>query len=139
MTIDLFTLLSPSLHPYSPMTDPKIKLKIAIIGGAGHVGSEVALQALENGHTVVALDRPFEGKIKARDGYVYKQLDASDYHALKAAVQGCDALVHLAAVFHQHDDDGNITSTGVGEHVSGSPCYLNLRGLFSFLVSIVRR
>ena len=95
------------------------KLKIGIIGAAGLVGTGVCEAALEQGHAVVALDRPVAGKIQPRKGYEYRQLDALDYTALKLALKGCDALVHLGAVFNHHDDEGRILDDLFPQHVSG--------------------
>jgi UDP-glucose 4-epimerase len=58
-------------------------VKVAITGAAGGVGGAVVDLARAEGHEVVALDRP--------------DLDVTVYDQLAAAVEGCDALVHLAA------------------------------------------
>jgi nucleoside-diphosphate-sugar epimerase len=50
--------------------------------------------------------------------YEYKQVDLLDYSAFKKAVEGCDALVHLAAVYRKHDGYGNYLEGGLAEHVS---------------------
>jgi len=58
-------------------------VKVAITGAAGRVGRAVVELALAEGHEVVEIDRP--------------EVDVTEYGALAAAVEGCDALVHLAA------------------------------------------
>jgi nucleoside-diphosphate-sugar epimerase len=91
------------------MSDPSAasgQLKIAVVGAAGNVGRQVCVQALAEGHTVVGLDRPPSSDIPASERYSYQSLDATDFEAYKAAVQGCDALVHLAAVFNPTDIKG---------------------------------
>ncbi len=116
MTIDIS--LFPHLSSRTIMSTSTKPLTIAITGAAGHVGAEVALQAIQAGHSVIALDIPVEGKIPAQERYQYIQLDASDYDAFKSAVKECDALVHLAAVFNTHDGQGGILGKEVQEHVS---------------------
>lgn len=58
-------------------------MKIAVTGAAGRVGTAVVDLARAEGHEVVEIDRP--------------DVDVTAYGALAAAVEGCDALVHLAA------------------------------------------
>lgn len=94
------------------------KLTIAIIGAAGHVGSAVAQHALDEGHAVVALDRPLHGKLEAQPRYLYQQLDAVDFYAYKRAIRGCDAVIHLAAVYNAHDDEGKLLDDAYQQHVS---------------------
>ena len=91
-------------------------LLIAVTGGAGHVGTGVVRHALSEGHSVIALDRGVEGKLPPQDRYSYKQVNVVDFEAYKAAVRGCTALIHLAAVYNQHDDEG-ISTDEVQQHV----------------------
>lgn len=71
-------------------------MRIAITGGNGRIGSAVAALALEEGHDVVAIDvdRPNDQGA----GYQARVADCTDYDALHQAMDGCDALVHLAAI-----------------------------------------
>lgn len=104
-------------------------LKIAITGGDGHVGTALVHLALSDGHTVVALDRSpdpsFQPPMLQGDLYTYKRLDLLDYPAFKAAVQGCDALVHLAAIYNKHDGHGNL-SEEAPQHVRPTSAFLLL-------------
>lgn len=77
---------------------PISPLRIAVTGAAGHVGTEVCLQALKDGHTVIGLDRPPISHVPAQERWTYKPTDLTNYDAFKAAVEGCDAMIHLAAV-----------------------------------------
>lgn len=61
-------------------------MRLAITGPNGFVGRHLVAAALAAGHEVVALDR---AALAQRDPQV------------KALLQGCDALVHLAARAHQ--------------------------------------
>lgn len=59
-------------------------MRVAVTGAAGRVGRAVVELARSAGHDVVAIDRP--------------EVDATVYDELAAAVDGCTALVHLAAI-----------------------------------------
>lgn len=65
-----------------------MSLRIAVTGAAGRVGRAVVDLARGHGHAVVAIDRT---------GDDTRYADVTDYDQLAAAVNGCDALVHLAA------------------------------------------
>lgn len=72
-------------------------MQIAITGGSGRLGRAVVALALAQGHTVVNIDRaaPAEGLVP---GARFVQADTTDFEGLKAAMTGCDALIHLAAI-----------------------------------------
>jgi len=72
-------------------------MRIAITGGSGRVGRAVIALAIEQGHEVVSIDRvePEPGTLP--EGVTVVQANITDYAAFEAAMQGCDALIHLAA------------------------------------------
>ena len=90
---------------------PTQTFKIAVTGGAGLVGSAVVQQALSDGHTVVAIDLPPIGKISAQDRYTYASADLTDFDAFLASAKGCDAVIHLAALYNRPGQE-------IPEHVS---------------------
>lgn len=66
---------------------------IAIIGGAGFIGSELAALLQAKGyHTIIA-----DQKEPAFDTE-YRQTDILDRTSLRESLQGADAVVHLAAM-----------------------------------------
>ncbi|HAA89784.1 MAG TPA: hypothetical protein DCE07_04315 [Peptococcaceae bacterium] len=75
-------------------------MRILITGGAGSIGSELALRALSDGHQVTVFDLPsadysmFEG----RDGVKIVKGDITKEEDVKEAVAGVDAVIHLAAL-----------------------------------------
>jgi hypothetical protein len=89
------------------------------------VGQGVTKKALEDGHTVIALDigptptSPIHAKDQEEGRYKYYQLDATDYEAYYKIVEeeGCTAIIHLAATFNKFGEDGELTSN-VPSHVS---------------------
>lgn len=69
-------------------------MKIAITGALGIVGRATVALALEAGHSVVPIDRMRD---PAGDGKAL-QIDVTNFESLAAAIRGCDALIHLAAI-----------------------------------------
>jgi nucleoside-diphosphate-sugar epimerase len=72
-------------------------MHIAVTGGSGRIGRAVAALALSQGHTVVSIDRVLPARDMPQSGLRLAQADMTDYAQLEQAMQGCDALVHLAA------------------------------------------
>lgn len=72
-------------------------MKIAITGASGLLGAAVTKAALDDGHTVVALDRPGATGPGTHDALHRVELDLTDYPSVEDAVRGCDAVIHLAA------------------------------------------
>jgi dTDP-L-rhamnose 4-epimerase len=78
--------------------------RILITGGAGFIGSHLARQLLRDGHEVRALDRldPQVHPERERPSYLEDEVelikgDVRDPAAVEEALQGIDAVVHLAA------------------------------------------
>lgn len=74
-------------------------MKVLVIGGAGYIGSHVALELQDRGHQVTLFDNLSSGrKENILPGFGFIQGDILDYEGLKKAMgRGWDALVHLAA------------------------------------------
>jgi len=73
-------------------------MRIAITGGSGGVGRAVTRAAVEAGHTVLSLDRAEPKPEAIVAGVEYRVLDLADYDGLVAALNGWEALIHLAAI-----------------------------------------
>jgi len=76
--------------------------KVLVTGGAGFIGSSVAQKGIRNGHEVVILDNLSSGSKNALEhleslGAKIVIGDIRDSVAVQRAMQGCDAVVHLAA------------------------------------------
>lgn len=71
-------------------------MKIAITGVLGIVGRAVAARALADGHTVVGIDRAEAASSGAPSAP--KRVDVTDYASLRDALEGCEGLIHLAAI-----------------------------------------
>jgi len=78
-------------------------MKVLVTGGAGYVGAELVDELLAAGHEVRALDVLLHGQedVAARLdslGVELQRGDVRDPEARKAALEGVDAVVHLAAI-----------------------------------------
>jgi nucleoside-diphosphate-sugar epimerase len=72
-------------------------MKIALTGGSGGVGRAIVAQAVRDGHSIVSIDRvAVAGSLPVDVGFV--QADMSDYDKLVGAFDGCDAVIHMAAI-----------------------------------------
>jgi len=72
-------------------------MRIAVTGSTGRIGREITARALAAGHEVVGIDRVAPAEAPA-DTLRFVRADTDDYPALVAAMQGCDALIHMAAI-----------------------------------------
>lgn len=74
-------------------------MKIAVTGATGMLGSHLVPALRQAGHQVVALGRnPIIGARLSDAGATFVACDILDYAALAAAVEGCDGIVHGAAL-----------------------------------------
>ena len=78
--------------------------KILVTGGAGFIGSHLASGLLKREYKVVIFDNLCSGKISnlreisEKTGFEFIEGDIRDESRLKAAFQGVDAVIHLAAL-----------------------------------------
>ncbi len=78
-------------------------MNVLVTGGIGHVGRPAVARLLAHGHEVRILDRVVESEIAAEaaaevDGAEDRQVDITDYAALRPHFEDIDAVVHLAAI-----------------------------------------
>ncbi len=78
-------------------------MKVAVTGANGRIGRDVVERARAAGHDVVAIDvrgvGPDAGTDADADGELTRvHADVTDHDALRTALEGCDALIHLAAI-----------------------------------------
>jgi nucleoside-diphosphate-sugar epimerase len=78
-------------------------MRVTVTGGAGYIGSILVYHLLEQGAEVTVLDRLFYGgepltPLVGRPGFRLLTGDVRDDKALREAMTGADAVVHLAAI-----------------------------------------
>jgi len=66
--------------------------KVALLGATGFVGSAILKEALDRGHTVIAIARDPE-KLEKRDGLIPTKGDVYDTTSLAGLIEGIDALI----------------------------------------------
>src|SRR5687767_595612 len=88
------------------------RVKLAITGGTGFVGSHLLRTALGAGHRVSALTRRPQS---VRNTLSWVEGDLADRAALARLVEGADAVIHVAGVLNARDragfEDGNVAGT----------------------------
>jgi nucleoside-diphosphate-sugar epimerase len=75
-------------------------MKYLITGGAGFIGTNLALELLKQGHDVRVFDNYAGGRMHERviEGVEYIEGDIRDRDALTQALQGIDGVFHMAAL-----------------------------------------
>lgn len=73
-------------------------MKIAVTGGSGRIGKAIVEMALSQGHSVVSIDRVKPESNHDQADITYVQADLTNYSAFENALNGCDALIHMAAI-----------------------------------------
>lgn len=75
-------------------------MKVFVTGGTGFIGGAVVRQLRARGDEVVCLVRnPAKGKAAAELGCEIAPGDLSDERAIRAGMEGCDAVIHAAAIY----------------------------------------
>jgi dihydroflavonol-4-reductase len=75
-------------------------MKVFLTGATGFIGGNVARQLRERGDDVVCLVRsPEKGKSLADLGCALAAGDLSDVEALRKGMEGCDGVIHAAAMY----------------------------------------
>lgn len=105
--------------------------KIAITGGNGEFGAQLVAGAIHRGYEVVILDRSEgAGLFKDRSEVTIKVIDLLEYEAVRDAITGCEAVIHMAAIpspLHHPPEivfANNVTST---YHVLEAAAYQGIR------------
>jgi nucleoside-diphosphate-sugar epimerase len=98
-------------------------MRLLVTGATGFAGSHVAHCALARGHTVRVLARaPAKAqRLFARSAVEIARGDMADLAAVRAALAGCDAVVHAAAAVSLDPRDAERL---LRENVAGTACVL---------------
>ena len=71
-------------------------MKIALTGGSGELGRSLAPYLMEQNNEVVSIDRTLPVNLSHDIQFI--AADTLDFGQLLESMQGCDALIHLAAI-----------------------------------------
>ena len=80
---------------------------VCVTGAGGYIGSRVVVELLDAGHDVTAVDNYRSAQVDEIDGVRVEEADVRDRDAVREAVDGSDAVTHLAAVSGVQDCDEN--------------------------------
>ena len=73
-------------------------MKVLLTGGTGFLGKNVARQLHASGHALRLIARENSNLAGLPEGAEVVRGDVTDRESLLRAVQGCDALLHMAAM-----------------------------------------
>ncbi|KAL1956672.1 hypothetical protein VTO42DRAFT_6922 [Malbranchea cinnamomea] len=80
-------------------------MKIAITGARGSVGREIVKTCADAGHHTVQINRTDQEYDGTPNSEMRTADAANDYHAILKSFEGCDAVIHLAAIPNPVDKD----------------------------------
>ncbi len=91
--------------------------RVLVTGANGHVGANTVRSLLARGHEVMPVVRQnADVRSLAGLGLAYRYADVMDAEAVRAAAEGCDVIVHTAAVYRTwaKDPDDIVAPSIVG-------------------------
>jgi nucleoside-diphosphate-sugar epimerase len=117
-------------------------MKVAVTGGSGFLGRSVVMQLAADGHEVIAVSRGKATSPEFTGAIRFMRSDVNDLQRLVSIFEGCDTVIHAAALsapwgkrndFMRHNVDGTMSvataagSAGVRRfiHVSSSSVYFS--------------
>lgn len=90
-------------------------MKLLLTGATGFLGKRVAHALHCRGHALRAIARPASNRSGLPDGVEWVVGDTTDADSLRRAAEGCDAVLHMAALVKMWDPDpGRFDAVNVG-------------------------
>jgi hypothetical protein len=109
-----------AIKPRRFSTTPFRNMKIAITGARGTVGQEVVKLCAKAGHTTVQVNRTDEENNGFPNTEMRTADAASDYDATLKAFEGCEAVIHLAAIPNPVDKSDAVVGLLYPSHICPS-------------------
>lgn len=76
-------------------------MRLAVIGGAGFIGSHLAKEIIKQDHTLVIIDNLYRGNLQnlaPLKDYEFQKIDIRDFENLRDALKNVDGIFHEAAL-----------------------------------------
>ncbi len=89
-------------------------MKILITGGTGFLGRKTVALLHQKGHSLRLLVRPTSDRSRLPEGVEFADGDVTDLESLRRAVEGCEAVIHAAALVKIMAPDGDFDRINVG-------------------------
>jgi NADH dehydrogenase len=89
-------------------------MKILVTGGSGVIGAGVIPELLRRDHHVRLLSRHADADADQWSGVEPFAGDVSNANSLRAAADGCDAVLHIAGIAAEHPPDTTFEKINVG-------------------------
>lgn len=88
---------------FNPHSALSFRVKVLVTGGAGYIGNYVVEEVLKNGHEVRVLDSMLWGDsalepLQDNDRLEVREGDIRHIEDLSYAMEGCDAVIHMAGI-----------------------------------------
>lgn len=88
-------------------------MRIAITGATGTVGRHVIIEALRRNHQIVGIDLDLSADVPAHANFSPYYCDVADYAATLRALDGAEAVIHLATQAAGSADDSAVHNRNV--------------------------
>lgn len=90
------------------------RMKVLVTGGTGVIGNGVVAELLRRGHTVRLLSRHANDDAKQWNDVEPFDGDVADASSVRGAVDGCDAVLHIAGIAAEHPPEVTFDKINVG-------------------------
>lgn len=121
------------------------RVKFAVTGGAGFIGSHLVRHLVSEGHAVTVIDNLHSGQMSnldsVRDRIDFVRLDILEYEGLRDALEGADGIFHQAALvsvqesFEMEDEYRRVNIAGT-ENVFRIAAHMGVKAVYASSSSV---